>query len=210
MKRLSLLVLILACTGLRLIAQDLPSQDTLRSGDWNFGAEANFYFLDDDFFVLPILTADYHHLHLESRYNYEDFHTLSIFAGYNIETAGKVSLSLTPMLGAAFGNTTGFIPAIEATLTWSNLELYSETEWLVDPTDAGNNFLYTWSDLTYAPLDHFYFGLSGQRTRVIESGPEIERGIVAGYFNDWLTLSAYTYNIGTEEFFILINTAVSF
>lgn len=204
------LVLLLALARLPIMAQDASSKDTLQAKDWSFGAEANFYFLGEDFFVLPILTADYQHLHLESRYNYEDFQTTSIFAGYNFETEGNISLLLTPMLGAAFGNTSGIIPAIEATITWSNLEWYTETEWLVDPADAGNNFLYTWTDLTYAPLDHFYFGLSGQRTRVIEDGPEIERGVVAGYFNDRLTLSAYTYNIGTEDFFLLINTAVSF
>ncbi len=201
-------ILLLATHGSR--AQIPLAPDTTSQKRWTFGAEANFYFLQNDFFILPVLTADYSHLHLETRYNYEDFQTLSIFAGYTLATEGKVSLALTPMLGTAIGNTTGIIPAMEATISWANLELYTETEWLIDPASSENNFLYTWSDLTYAPWDHYYFGISGQRTRLIDSGPEIERGLVAGYFNDLLNLSVYTYNIGTGDFFVLLNTAVSF
>jgi hypothetical protein len=210
MKKILTLILILELVHFRIMAQSTSPADSTDTAPWDVGVEASFYFVEKDIYVLPVLTADYHHLHLESRYNYEDFQTLSLFAGYNIETEGKISLLLTPMLGIAFGNTSGIIPGLEATVSWSALELYTETEWLIDPGDAANNFIYTWSDLTYAPLDHFYFGLSGQRTRTIDTGFEIERGIVAGYYNDWLTISAYTYNIGTEDFFFLFNTAVSF
>ncbi len=210
MKRIAFLLLTLGLLHLRTQAQTTSSEEAVVPIHWSYGAEINFYFLEDEVYLLPIVTADHQHLHLEARYNYEDVQTISLFAGYNLETEGKISLLLTPMFGTAVGNTTGLIPAVETTLSWSDLEWYTETEWLIDPGDSGNNLLYTWSDLTYAPFDHLYFGLSAQRTRVDDTGLEIERGFVAGYYNDRLTLSAYTYNIGTKDFFLLINAGVSF
>lgn len=210
MKRMAFILLTLGTLHLRTEAQTTSPEEADGPIPWSYGAEINFYFLEEEVYTLPIVTADHHHLHLEARYNYEDVQTISLFAGYNLETNGKVSLLLTPMLGTAFGNTTGLIPAVEATVSWSNLEWYMETEWLIDPGDSGNNFLYTWSDLTYSLFDHLYVGLSAQRTRVDETGLEIERGLVAGYYNDRLNLSAYTYNIATTDFFLLINVGVSF
>jgi len=210
MKRITCSLLTLGWPNLWIQAQSMTPESTGEPMPWSYHAEINLYFLEQEVYSIPIVTADHQHLHLEARYNYEDVQTVSLFAGYTLETNGKVSLLLTPMLGAAFGNTTGLIPAVETTLSWSDLEWYTETEWLIDPGDSGNNFLYTWSDLTYAPFDHLYFGLSAQRTRVEDPGLDIERGFVAGYYNDRLTLSAYTYNIGTKDFFLLINAGVSF
>lgn len=209
MKRIAFILLTLGWPNLWIQAQSMTPESTGELMPWSYHAEINLYFLQE-VYSIPIVTADHQHLHLETRYNYEDVQTVSLFAGYTLETIGKVSLLLTPMLGTAFGNTNGLIPAVETTLSWSDLEWYTETEWLIDPGDSENNFLYTWSDLTYAPFDHLYFGLSAQRTRVDDTGLEIERGFVAGYYNDRLTLSAYTYNIGTKDFFLLINAGVSF
>ena len=46
---------------------------------WAVDAVALFNFIQDDFFVTPIINADKNKLHLESRYNYEDIKTVSFF-----------------------------------------------------------------------------------------------------------------------------------
>ena len=58
---------------------------------------------DGDSYADPYLTADHQWLHLEARYNYENLHTGSLWAGYNF-TAGKtLQLAVTPMIGGVFG-----------------------------------------------------------------------------------------------------------
>lgn len=50
--------------------------ETDEESKWNHYFEADFYF-EDDFYVLPMYRADRNHLHLQARYNYEDFETFS-------------------------------------------------------------------------------------------------------------------------------------
>nr|MCU0233200.1 hypothetical protein [Thermoanaerobaculales bacterium] len=69
--------------------------------DWAFSAFAYAYFVpDDDDFLQPTVTADRGRLHLEARYNYEDFNTGSLWIGYNLSVEGEVSLVFTPMIAA--------------------------------------------------------------------------------------------------------------
>ncbi|WP_410961830.1 hypothetical protein, partial [Salmonella sp. SAL4359] len=69
-----------------LFAQGPPASDSV---DWEFNADVNFYFIPDDFFVLPVFKADKNRLHLEARYNYEDRETFSAWAGYNFSGGKK-------------------------------------------------------------------------------------------------------------------------
>ena len=66
------------------------------SPKWQFSADANFYLIPDDFFVLPILRADNNKLHLEARYNYEDRQTFSGWIGYNFKGGNNLEYTITP------------------------------------------------------------------------------------------------------------------
>ncbi len=93
---LSVIVVVLA--GGDALAQSTPAPSTLHGADpparlsapvdenaWSFSAYAYAYIVPDDAnFLQPTVTADRGRLHLEARYNYEDFNTGSLWVGYNL------------------------------------------------------------------------------------------------------------------------------
>lgn len=184
-------------------------EDAEDKKQWEMGADINFYILEDDFFVLPVLSADHDALHLEARYNYEDMETFSGWIGYNFTGGKKVTYTLTPMVGGIVGLSNGFAPGLEMSLGLGKFELYLESEYFVD-VEGSNHFFYSWSDLTFAPTNWFWFGLSGQRTRLYQTDLEVQRGLLigAGYKN--FELSGYLFNAGFGETFVMLALSGSF
>ena len=146
---------------------------------WNHYFEADLYF-EDDFYVLPMYRADRNHLHLEARYNYEDFQTFSTWGGYNFFGGDKLEYFVTPMAGVAFGNTNGFVAGAEMTFTLGGFELYNESEYLAGFESKDDNFFYAWTDLTYSPTDWLWVGLSSQVTKPYKTETEFSSGFVVG------------------------------
>lgn len=177
---------------------------------WNFGTDVNFYFIPDDFFIMPVLKADKNHLHLEARYNYEDRETFSGWIGYNLMGGKKFEYTITPMIGGVVGLSNGIAPGLELTFTFHRFELYNELEYFFDTDTNENNFFYMWSDLTYAPKDWLWFGISGQRTRLYQTDLDLQRGLLvgAGYKN--VELTSYFYNLGFKNSFGLLTLSVTF
>src|SRR5688572_25389105 len=106
---------------------------------------------DDDPYVATVLRADRDELHLEGRWNYEDRHTGSFFAGRNLEWEGlwheSLDVLLVPMAGIVAGDTNGIAPGLEVGATWGMLELWSESEYVFDLDDGDDDYFYTWNEL---------------------------------------------------------------
>jgi hypothetical protein len=180
-----------------LVAQTQPAVEAeeLSEPAWTFSLSAYTYILPDDRdYLQPTLRADYDWLHLEARYNYESLDTASIWLGYNWHFGHDVTLDLTAMIGGVFGDTDGVAPGYELTLAWKKLQLYSETEYVIDSHDSSENFLYTWSELTYAFTDWFRAGGVIQRTKVYDTDFDIQRGFMAGLTYKDLDLTFYLLN----------------
>jgi len=159
---------------------------------------------DDADYLQPTILFDGGWMHLEARYNYEDQRTVSLWMGYNLSVGSEVTLDLTPMIGGVFGDTGGIAIGARAALSWWRLELASESEFVIDARHASDNFLYTWSELTIAPLDWLRFGLSTQRTRAYETDVDLHRGLVVGLTWRWLDVSGYAFDLdGDEPVFML-------
>jgi hypothetical protein len=192
-------------------AQTPSTADSLdEKSVWEISAEANMYFLQDDFYVIPVITIDKGTLHLETRYNYEDFKTASVWGGFNFWGGKKWQWKITPMAGVVFGNTNGIAPGVEVDLNWKGFEFYSEGEWLINFDFKEDNYLYLWSDLSYSPVDWLYFGISGQRLRTFDSELDIQRGIFTGFTYKWANLTGYWYNIGSSDSFFMLSAGISF
>lgn len=180
------------------------------SSQWNFSADVNFYFIPDDFFVLPIFKADKNKLHLEARYNYEDFETFSAWVGYNFSGGKKLEYTITPMLGGVVGLTDGIAPGLEFTLTLNRFELYSESEYLFDLDSKENNYYYNWTDLYYSPTDWLWFGISVQRTQLYQTDLDIQRGLLVGAALKNLEFSGYFFDVTTDDGFIVLTVSLGF
>jgi hypothetical protein len=184
--------------------------DSLKTKAWNFEATAMMYIVPEDVYLLPIIKADRNKLHLESRYNYEDFNTFSLFGGYNFSGGKKLQYTITPMLGFAAGNTDGIAPGLELDFTLGKFELYSEMEYLFELNDKSYSYYYNWSEITFAPADWIWFGISGQRLRPYETDLGVERGATLGFSFKNISLSGYYFNPFTEDDYGIISLAVNF
>jgi hypothetical protein len=165
---------------------------------------------DSQSYLQPTLRADRGKLHLEARYNYEALNTSSVWIGYNTSFGDELKLDLTPMLGVVFGKTNGLAPGYELTLGWRKFQLYSEGEYVFDKDVSSDSFFYMWSELTYAPLDWFQFGLVAQRTRAYQTEVDTQRGLLARFTYKKADLTAYVFNPGTDYPTYVVSVGVSF
>jgi len=205
-KTISLLILLTFGISSAWAQKESPDSSSSR---WQFTADANFYFIPNDFFVLPVLRADKNKLHLEARYNYEDRQTFSGWVGYNFAGGNKFEYTITPMIGGVVGLSNGIAPGLEVTLNYKGFELYTESEYFFDFETGENNFLYTWTDFTFAPTDWLWFGISGQRTRLYQTNLDIQRGLLVGVGLKRWELTTYAYNLGNDPF-VLVAVSVKF
>ncbi len=187
--------LVLPARGQEVPAAAREAVPPAASEPWTFGLAAYSYSVPENRdYLQPTLTADRGWLHLEARYNYEDLDTGSLWFGANLAWGDALRLELTPMVGAVLGQTDGVAPGYRGTLSWWQLQLYSEGEYLFDTEDASASYFYTWSELTIAPTEHLRVGYSVQRTKVYETDFDIQRGFVVGIGVENVDLSLYVFN----------------
>jgi hypothetical protein len=192
-----LLTLASAAYGQTPPAPATPSADVGAAGSktWScFASMYTFVLPDATDYVQPVFTADRDRLHLEARYNYEGQRTGSLWIGYRFSGGHAVEWELTPLAGVVFGDTKGGAPGYKGSLTWRRLELYSESEYVIDGSDASQSFLYNWSELTVAPVEALKVGLVVQRTHVYQTDRDIQRGIIVGYSYRRAELTAIVFN----------------
>jgi hypothetical protein len=174
-------------------APDAPAKSGERA--WSVSASAYTYILPDEAnYVQPTVAGDRGWLHLEARFNYEDHGTGSAWFGGTFSTGERVTLEVTPMIGAVFGNTAGIAPGYELSLGWRALALYSEAEYVIDTADSADSFLYTWSELTVSPAEWYRFGLVVQRTKVYDTEFDSQRGLMAGVSWKHAEVTAHVFN----------------
>jgi hypothetical protein len=167
---------------------------------------------DDHGYGTGILYADRGALHLEGRYNYEDLDTASLWAGWTLASEGEQwSLSATPMLGAVFGQTEGVAPGLEVDASWWRVGWYAEAEYLFDLEDSDDDFFYMWSTLMLGVTDWLRAGIVTERSKLIDTDLDVQRGLALEFTVDVVQLGLCTYNLGDEDDqYSVISAAVSF
>jgi len=192
-----------------LAAQEARPQEPDRS--WSGEVEGSVWILSDDpDFILLQAYADRGPLHLEGRYNYEDLRTASLWVGWTWGASGKISFSVTPMLGAVFGNTGGLAPGLEIAVVIGPVEWYGESEYVFDFDSAESDFFYMWSELTVSPVDWLRAGVAVQRTRVVDTPREVQRGVLLGASLGPIGLTGYLMNPDGDELFGVVQLDYSF
>ena len=178
---------------------------------WSQEASVYAYFTgDEEDYLLPIYAADRGRLHLEARYNYEDFDTGSAWIGMNFSLGETLAFEFTPMLGGVFGATKGLALGFEGSLSWWKLEFTIEAEYLFDADDSEDNFFYTWSELTLAPVDWFVLGLALQRTKLYANASEVSPGVLMGCTVGMFDLTAYVFDPGDDHPTYVFAVAIGF
>jgi hypothetical protein len=178
---------------------------------WSVRVSANTYLIpDDDNYLQPTVTADRGALHIESRYQYEDRNSTSMFLGWNLAFGDAVKLSFTPMFGGVFGQTAAVVPALEADITWRRFEAYTEGEYVIDAGDRSSSFLYNWSEVSVWATEWLRGGIVTQRTRVLRTPRDIQRGLLIGAAVSRIESAFYLFNPGSTDQFIVVSVGVRF
>jgi len=146
----------------------------------------------------PSVAADHKNLHLEARYQWEDWRTTSLWAGRWFGFGNELHVDIAPMAGVVFGNTNGVAPGYVLEAGWRSLSLYSSSEYLVDLEDNAYNFTYTWSELA-VDLKLLKVGMVVQRTRTFDSPLDLQRGLLLLREQGAFTFGTYIFNIGWTD-----------
>lgn len=211
----AVILALLACALLsgRLVAQDTSEASAENNNEkrWAFSFSTSGYIVPHDrSYASPTFTTDHQWLHLEARYNYEDKETGSLWAGYNLSTGKELIFEATPMLGAVFGNTNGFAPGGNLSVSYKRLKLSSQIEYVIDTTGKSVGFLYSWNEFVYSPTNWFHAGIVSQRTRAYHTSLDVQRGISFGFSHKMVDFTTYIFNAGWTDPTVVLGLSFSF
>lgn len=163
-----------------------------------------------DDYTSAIAVADRGALHLEARVNYESEGARSAFVGWTFSGGEAVTWEVTPLLGGAWGAVQAFVPGVEASVGWRQLDFYLEGEYVRDNKDRNDSYWYAWSELGYRPVEWLRLGLAGQRTRAYGGERDIQRGPFAQLTWRNFTLGGFWFNPGASDQVFVLSLGASF
>jgi len=195
-----------------------PKPAAADSEPWDYNLTVDGYIIEGaDGYASPTFTADHNWLHLEARYNYENFRTGSLWMGYNFSWGKTWQFAVTPMVGGVFGRTNGIAPGCEASLSWKMVTLSIDNEYVFDTTSKLGNFYYTWPQFTVEPVSWFRFGAVAQRTRAFQTALDVQRGFFVGFHRKVgrdhikkMEFTTYVFDPGTSSTTVTLELGASF
>lgn len=201
----AILIFILSC-----ITMQAQEPDTLTKSRWNHDIEAwNYFHPDNSYIFSPIYGVDKGWLHLEARYNYEALNTFSAWFGYNFDGGNKFQYTITPLVGGLVGDVNGIAPGLELDFNFFGFNFNSTSQYIFDLEGKENDFFYNWTDFIYAPIDWVWFGISYQRTQLYQSKLDFQYGPMLGGGYKWIGLTAYWYNPGSVDPYIVLYLSIT-
>lgn len=125
----------------------------------------------------------------ETRLNYEDVRTASVHVGKTFGGGAALAYSVTPLAGALVGNTNGLSLGSNIELEYKGWNWFTQTQYVF----AAEDFVYTWSELFYAPVRWAYAGVALQHTAISGEQHLFEPGVGVGVSVKNLSLTLYDF-----------------
>jgi hypothetical protein len=189
----------------------MPASGASTAEPWEYSLTVDGYLISgEDGYAQPTFTADHKWLHLEARYNYENFRTGSLWAGYNFSWGKTWQFAVTPMIGGVFGRTNGIAPGCEASVSWKIFGLSLDNEYVFDTTSKSGNFYYAWPQLTVTPVNWFKFGGVAQHTKTFATKLGVQRGFFVGFTHKRLEFTTYVFDPGTSSTTVVLEVGATF
>ena len=192
---------------------DVPLElaDETAESAWEWSLSTSTYFVQNGRdYANPNLVANHDWLHLEARYNYEAIKTGSLWLGYNFSFGKKLVLEATPMLGGVLGDITGMAPGYTLSLSYEQIEFFTQGEYFFDAGTRSGNFFYSWSELSYAPVTWFRAGIVIDRTKALGSNFEVRRGPLVGFRYKKIDFTTYWLSPGSLDSTFIFSVALNF
>jgi len=174
-------------------------------------ATASYYAMrDQPDFTVGVAAMERGRLRLEARYNYEARDGASAFAGWKFEGGEEVKWQGVPLAGVLFNKARGFVPAVEASVAGGSFDAYIEAEYVHDLQSHADSYVYAWSEAAWSPAKWLRLGVVGQRTRIVESERDIQRGLFAQVTLERASLAVYAFNPDAASRYVVVALAVRF
>ena len=177
-----------------------PAPSIAADSQWEFALNA--YPTDvrgGENYTSAIAAADRGPLHFEARYNYESIGARSAFVGWGFSGGEDVTWEVRPLVGGAWGTVQAFVPGLQASLGWRQLDFYIEAEYVRDNHAHSDSYTYAWSELGVRPVEWLRVGVAGQRTRLYGGDRDIQRGPFLQVTYSKLTVGGYWFNPGSSD-----------
>jgi hypothetical protein len=175
------------------------------------GFEQNYYIRDKGTLTVgPI--ARYQHdknWYVETRYNYEEIGTVSFYLGRAFTKEGDLTYSIIPIAGGLTGKYKGYSAGVNINMEYKKLFFESQSQYTyASASDEDiSNFVFSWSELGYQPLNWFYAGVALQHTYLRPDQQHlVEPGVMIGFSIENWTFPLYSFNpLGgrNEKFFVV-------
>jgi hypothetical protein len=198
--------LLVLAAGAARAADDAPAERALSGTITGYG----YLLPDQPNYGMAVGSVNYGALHLEARYNYEARASTSAFVGWTFAGGKDFTWEVTPIIGTLFGRTHGLVPGVEAGVAYKAFDAYIEAEYVFDRQQSSGNYLYAWSELGWKPLAWLRVGVVGQRTRVVDNGRDLQRGVLLQVFAGKATVSAYAFNPDNSKRYATLAVGVDF
>ena len=170
------------------------------------GLEQYYYMgLHQTFMIVPIVYYQTgSNWYAEGRYNYEALNTVSIYGGKTFEKSAAISYSASPIAGIVLGQMNGGSVGINLEIDFKKFYFDTQSQYTFSVQQRSDNFIYSWSDLTYQLSEKFAAGISLQQTKLYQVNGAFEKGIlIKAGFKNW-TFPVYVFKPQTNErYFVL-------
>jgi len=202
--------------SVQLLAQETPSSPPAEppaaaKNPWAYNLTVDGYIAPDSTsYVNPVFSANRDWLHLEARYNTENLHTGSLWAGYNFSAGKKLVLEVTPMIGGLFGRTNGIAPGCEASLSYKKVEFSIENEYVFDTTHKSGNFYYAWMEARYSLTNWLRVGVVAEHTKAFQTSLQVQRAVLVGVSHKQWEFTTYIYDPELAEPTVVLEAGVNF
>ena len=135
----------------------------------------------------------------EGRYNYEELNTFSFYMGRSFSKESTFSYSISPIAGIVIGQFNGGSVGANISLGYKNFYLYSQPQYTFAVENSVNNYIYSWTDVTYSPLSWLSVGFSLQHTKPNQSKGFLENGLVLETAFKKFTFPIYIFNPQSKD-----------
>ena len=178
---------------------------------WSASINVSYYAMrDEPDFGVAVASINRGPLRFEARHNYEARHATSVFVGWKFSGGEAFSYEVTPIAGGLFGSARAGIIGVEASAAYGAFDAYVEAEYVHDAGDLAGHYVYAWSEIGFRPLEWLRVGIVGQRTRVVHTSRDLQRGPFIQFALGKVSVALYAFNPEGASRYTVMSIAASF
>ena len=194
-------------SGSRACAADAAEEPKLAASIAGF----HYAMRDQPDFGIAVAAVNRGAFRLEARYGYEAKNSTSVFAGWKLAGGNDAfTYEATPLIGVLSGAEHAGIVGLEASLAHGPFDVYVEAEYVHNRSASDASYFYAWSEAGWRPVEWLRVGLVGQRTRVVHTDRDVQRGAFAQVIVGPATISVYAFNPDAASRYTIASLALAF